>query len=118
MNIKRLFALVLFICVAAVSGNGQPFQKIENGIKSEINSVGVEIQFFSPSIVRVLKWPAGEKFTKNSFSVVKSPEKSDLTLRQTGDVLTIKSKSLMVILNLNNGKVSFSNTSGKPLLTE
>jgi alpha-D-xyloside xylohydrolase len=118
MSKLRIFAFMLFVFAISITIKGQSYQKIDNGIRSEINSVEAQIQFFSPTIVRILKWPAGEKFTKNSFSVIKSPEKPDFTVRQTGDNLSLKSKSLIVVLNLKNGKVSFSNPSGKSLLTE
>ena len=118
MKKLRICAFLILVFGISISGKGQSYQKTDNGIKSEINSVGVEIQFFSPTIVRILKWPVGEKFTKNSFSVIKSPEKTDFSVRQTGDNLSLKSKSLTIVLNLKNGKVSFSAPSDKPLLTE
>ena len=52
----------------------------------------MEIQFYSPSIVRILKWPEGKTFTKESFSVIKVPQKTAFTVKQEGDELSLKVK--------------------------
>ena len=36
----------------------------------------IEIQFYSPSMVRVLKSPEGTTFTKQSLSVIQVPQKT------------------------------------------
>lgn len=102
----------------AVTIHAQVYKVTELGIKTEINAVDVELQFYDPSIVRVLKSPVGSVFVKKSLSVVKSPKKLSLRTQQQGDELIVKSKSLEVILNLKNGKISFLNHSGISLLSE
>ena len=47
---------------------GQDYQQIPEGIKATINSVDVELQFYTPSIVRILKSPNGWKYTKERLS--------------------------------------------------
>jgi alpha-D-xyloside xylohydrolase len=99
-------------------GFSQPFQKTNLGIKASINSTDVEIQFYSPSVVRVVKSPVGKSFKKESLSVVKTPQKIAFTINQQGENLVLKSEKLVAVLNLKNGKVSFSTLKGEPLLTE
>ncbi len=108
--VLTLFALI-FNCEA------QTWQKTEGGIKATVNSVEVEIQYFSPSIVRVVKWPQGTSFEKESLSVIKTPDKTSFTTQQQGDNLLVRGKELQVELNLVNGKISFKN-SGNTLLAE
>jgi len=101
-----------------ISAAAQPYQKTELGIKSVINSVGIEIQFYNPSMVRVLKWPEGKTFKKESLSVIKTPQKTSVRIKQSGDELSLKSDNLQVVLNLKNGKISFSALIGETLLSE
>src|SRR5688500_18990849 len=96
----------------------QAFQKTDSGLKTSVQSVDIEIQFYSPSIVRVLKSPQGKTFKKESLSVIKSPEKTVLTSKQEGDVLALKSKILQVKLNVKTGAISFYDLKGDALLNE
>jgi alpha-D-xyloside xylohydrolase len=116
MNKINLMLLVLMIF--AIYGQAQTYQKTDWGIKAIINSTDVEIQFYSPSIVRVLKYPEGEMFTKESLSVIKKPLAVRITINQHGDVVTLKSEKLKVNLNLKLGKIFFSNLAGEMLLKE
>ena len=54
----------------------------------------IEVQFFSPEIVRILKYPAGNAVEKRSFAVVMQPEPCRFALKEaegrwllTGDAL-------------------------------
>jgi len=115
---KKLLIIVLFAFVLVNSIEAQIYQKTDLGIKSNINSIDVEIQFYGPSTVRVLKWPEGKTFTKESLSIIKTPQKTAYSIKQRGDELSLKSESLVVVLNLKNGKVTFTTTSAAPLLNE
>ena len=116
--IKTFLTLAFFSCLMVVSANAQLFEKTELGIETTINAIDLEIQFYNPSIIRVLKSPSGKTYEKRSLSVIKSPEKTDLNIIQTGDELILKSESIQVALNLQNGKIAFSLANGKTLLKE
>lgn len=96
----------------------QNFQKTTTGVKTTLQSMEVEVQFFSPSIVRVKKWPEGVPFKKESLSVIKTPQETALTVNKQGDVVSMKSDKLEVTLNLLTGKVSYLDLAGKVLFTE
>ncbi|MGD2035444.1 MAG: glycoside hydrolase family 31 protein [Bacteroidales bacterium] len=115
---KRICTFLLLVFVISITCKGKSYQKTNTGIKTVINSVGVEIQFFNPSTVRVLKWPEGDVFRKESLSVIKIPEETTFNVTQAGDELTLKSESLQVVLNLRNGKISFKTPKGESLLNE
>jgi alpha-D-xyloside xylohydrolase len=111
----------LFIALLAVYFPNiwsQSYQKTDLGIKTTINSNEVEIQFYSPSMVRILKWPEGKSFTKESLSVIKTPQKTSFKIKQEGNILSLKSESLAVILNINDDRISFTTPSGVQLLSE
>ena len=115
---KKFLAITSLAIAIVFSATAQSFQKTELGIKSVINSMGIEIQFYNPSIVRVLKWPEGKTFKKESLSVIKSPQKTSFRIRQSGDELSLKSDNLQVVLNLKNGRISFSSLKDRTLLSE
>lgn len=96
----------------------QDYQKTANGIKSETCDMRVELRFYSPTQVRVLKYPKTETVDKLSFSVVKSPEKTPFTVAEEDKTITLKSESLAVSLDVETGKVSFKDIQGRPLLAE
>ncbi len=114
------FVLVLAACACAmvVEGYAQPYQKTDGGVRSTINAITTEIQFYGPSLVRVLKSPAGTTFTKQSLSVIQSPQPVAFTVKQVGDGLLLEAASLRVLLDLKSGRVSFTTPSGSPLLRE
>src|SRR5690606_37160018 len=96
----------------------QSYKKTDYGASAQINSMDIEVQFYGPSIVRVVKTPVGESVEKESLSVIKSPEKVSFTTKELGDELLLSNKSVQVVLNLKSGKVSFKNTKGEILLNE
>jgi len=114
----RINLLLLVMVFGLSNSKAQQYQKTINGVKATINKTTTEIQFYSPQIVRVLKWPANKTFAKESLSVVKAPEKVSVKIKQNGEVLSIASKDLLVRLNLDNGQVAFHKLDGAPLLQE
>ena len=102
----------------AVNVQAQTWQKTNDGIKTTVNNVAIEIEFYNPSTVRIIKSPQGNSFTKKSLSVIATPQKTNLTSKEQSDVLTIKSDSVLVKLNLKSGTISYYTRSGVPLLNE
>jgi alpha-D-xyloside xylohydrolase len=117
MHITALIIASVF-CGLTVSAAAQPFQKTDFRIKTTISAIDVEIRFYGPSTVRVLKSPEGKPFVKESLSVIATPRKTDFGIKQVGNTLFLKSAHVQVGLNLKNGKISFSLPTGEPLLTE
>jgi alpha-D-xyloside xylohydrolase len=115
---KRAFAVLFIILAVITHGSAQSYLKTDIGIKTSIEDTDYEIQFFSPSIVRVLKSPEESCFTKESLSVIKKPQKTDIDVRLDGKDLILESDELLVTLNMNNGTVSFETSTGQPLLSE
>jgi len=78
----------------------------------------IEVQFYSPTICRVIKLPEGTVFKKQSLSIIKTPEVSQITVQRDGNSVSLKSTSLLVKLDLKTGRVSFFNIDGQSLFTE
>ncbi|WP_041620821.1 TIM-barrel domain-containing protein [Paludibacter propionicigenes] len=115
---KRVKLLVSLLLVLAVSIQAQSYQKTDLGIKTKINSTDVEIQFFSPTTVRILKSPVGKPFKKESLTVIKKPQATKLAISQQGDIVSLKSNKLKVDVDVKSGKVSYSTLVGAKLLSE
>jgi len=99
-------------------GLSQSYQKTDLGIKSTIQSVQVEIQFFNPGTVRILKSPEGVPFEKKSLSVIKEPIKTDLKITEEGNKVVLESSAMKVQLDVQTGKISYFTLPGEPLFTE
>jgi alpha-D-xyloside xylohydrolase len=115
---NRIFTSLLILFAFLSVGSAQSYIKTDLGIKTSINKIAYEIQFFSPSIARVVKWPEESCFNKESLSVTRKPQHTNLNVSINGENLILKSDELIVHLNTKNGTVSFVTTSGQPLLKE
>jgi len=115
---KKNCLFLISVLITFFGVQAQTYKKNDSGIEVSINSIKVEIEFYSPSIVRILKSPEGKTFKKESLSVVKSPQKTALVISQKGDELVLKSEKLITALNLKNGQVSFKTIKGNLLLNE
>jgi alpha-D-xyloside xylohydrolase len=115
---KRINTLLFAVLIINTCNYGQSFSRTDLGIKATVDSVGIEIQFLSPSIVRVLKWPEGRTYVKESLSVVRTPQKTTFGIKQKENDLILRSESLLVLLNLKNGSISFKTPEAGVLLGE
>ena len=114
---KQIGILTLFF-LWSVTAVAQTFEKTDTGIKATIQSVDVQIQFYTPSTIRVVKSPANHAFTKESYSVISQPQVVKLSTRQDGNIVCVKSNELTVELNLETGGLSFFDKKAAPLLKE
>lgn len=115
---KHYLLLIISSVFLLLSTKTFGYQKTDFGTKLTVDSIEIEIQFYNESTVRILKAPVGNMLNKKSLSVVAPPQKVNFNMKQTGDMLLLKNRSVQVFVNLKNGKVSFRNSKGKLLLTE
>ena len=115
---KKLNLVLSLLMLFAIGSQAQSYTKNNLGVKTQINSTDVEIQFYGPSTVRVLKSPVGKTFVKKSLTVVKKPQTTKFTINQQGDVVSLKSDKLKVDVNMKSGKISYSTLAGEQLLSE
>src|SRR5690554_4874310 len=116
MDLRRKVLLLLLLVVFVAKG--QSFEQTAHGIKAVVDDVTVEIQYYSPKVVRIIKSPANRTFTKESLSVIASPQNLNLVVDQVKQVLRVKSKQMQVQLDLETGQLSFADAKGQPLLQE
>ena len=92
--------------IAAIAVNGQPTQ-------FKAGSTNISVEFYTPSIVRVVKSPVGHAYDKQQRVVIAKPEK--VKLSQKGN--TVSSDQLTVKVDPQTGAITF-NAKGKTLLRE
>ncbi|MFP9100211.1 TIM-barrel domain-containing protein [Flavobacterium sp. RHBU_24] len=114
----KQICLMLVLAVSSLNVYAQSFQKTQFGVKTVANGNDVEVQFYSPTIVRIIKVPTGKTFIKQSLSVILPPSKTAFATKQTGNVVTLRSNKLSVSVELSTGAVEFSSPTGQALLKE
>ena len=92
-------------------------------LSRQVANKNITIQFYSPSIVRIVKSDANVQFDagkmKKSYSVIMKPQKvKGISQYIDGDIITIKSSCLAVCLNASTGEITFLSADGKTLLKD
>ena len=118
--LKKTFFIIIPLFTLAVPTicNAQNFHQSPSGIKASVNGVSIELQFYNPEIVRVIKVPEGKIFIKESLSVVKKPQHVSIHTDQKGDLLILRTEKLNISLNLKSGELNYMTTNGIILLKE
>lgn len=95
-------------------------QKIRTatGFKTEIDSLSIEIQFYSPEIVRIIKAKAGFNFEKNSLAVIGKPDSVPFSLKNNKNSIIATTEKLVVKLDKTSGTISFAKTDDEELIRE
>ena len=117
----RKSLLILALCSLTIFVWSQKYQETENGIKTSINDkkIDVEVQWFTPNSLRILKTPLGKTVEKKSLSVIAKPNKSGVKIATSDNSkIVMKSPVLTVTLNTENGIITYAKTDGTVLLKE
>ena len=117
----RKSLLILALCSLPIFVWSQKYQETENGIKTSINEkkIDVEVQWFTPNSLRILKTPLGKTVEKKSLSVIAKPNKSGVRIATSDNSrIVMKSPVLTVTLNTENGIITYAKTDGSILLKE
>ena len=120
MNLIRKagFLLVCATMVAAGNGTAQNVQRTSQGIKCATQGMDVNVEFYSPSIVRVYKTPSQKSCNKESLVIVKMPESTPVSFGEKGKNVTLSSRLIQVEVNPETGGIHFFDSSGQRLLTD
>lgn len=99
----------------------QDFQQTATGIKTTIagKKTDVEVQWYTPNSLRILKTPQGKNVEKKSLSVIARPENPGIKVSTQGNgEIIMKSKALTVTLDTRTGVLSYARPDGSLLLKE
>jgi alpha-D-xyloside xylohydrolase len=113
---KKYLLSALLLCAGSVYAG--EYRTTDNGILARVQSLNIEVSFYTSSIVRVLKYPDGTAPASESFSVIASPVDTEVGITDNGDVVVLKSTDVKVELNLNTGQLTWYNSQGELLSSE
>ena len=102
---KGVLAVVLWMAAIAVSSKP---------VEVKTSQGNVTVEFYTPSIVRVVKTSQGQTYSRKSRVVIAEPE--EVSIVQKGN--TLKSSQLTVKIDPNTGCLTFLSAGGKTLLKE
>jgi alpha-D-xyloside xylohydrolase len=118
MNLQKTVLLIMIITSFSMIACNKQYTKTEYGMLTVIDSTITEIQFYSPEIVRIVKYRKGFDFEKNSLSVIKEPQKVSYAVTSNDSTIIATTGKMTVKLNIVTGTVSFASDKGEKLLTE
>jgi alpha-D-xyloside xylohydrolase len=116
-NSHSLFLAGLGLLLAS-GAHAQQYQPTATGLRLNTDSLTVEVQFYAPDIVRVLKFPKGREAEKKSLAVVLTPAPGKLKYAAKNGLISLSSTSTEARLDAKTGQVSFFTAKGQPLLRE
>ena len=102
-NVLLVLAMMMVMTVVA-----------QEPLVTETDGVRIQVTFYTPSIVRVVKSPSGQDMQKQSLVVTAKPEK--VAVARQGS--TLRSSELTVKVDPKSGAVSFSTAKDRVLLRE
>lgn len=106
----RRSIIIMALCLLTSWTWAQEFQKTSSGIKTAISGkqTDIEIQWFGPNTLRVLKTPQGKSVKKESLSVIAHPKNSGIKITTPGNgCIVMTSQTLTVTLNPQTGIITY-----------
>lgn len=110
--------LTLTLATGIFSASAQTWERTEHGVTASVDSVRIELTYFNPRSVHVVKTPINKCITEKSYSVIAKPESIHLSVKQQGNKLALGSSTLTTTLDLKSGEIRFATQKGKSLLKE
>lgn len=117
---KRSFTIIA-LCLLTSWACAQDYQRTASGIKTSVTDkqTDIEIQWFTPNALRVLKTPQGKSVEKKSLSVIAQPQENNIKVTTPGNgLIVMKSPALAVTLDTKTGILTYTKPDGSTLLKE
>ncbi|WP_294234560.1 TIM-barrel domain-containing protein [uncultured Chryseobacterium sp.] len=120
MNFNRIknTAVIGTMVVLSVNFSAQSYQKTDSGLKFSADNLNVELKLYGENTVRIIKYPEGKSFEKNSLSVIKKEQKTKFSVSESKNIISLKTNGLNILINAENGMITYTSASGKELLKE
>lgn len=89
-----------------------------SGVTVGIDSVTVDLSFYTPSTVRVVKYLGAQQPDKESYAVTASPVDVGCRVAESGRNTTVSTSELTVKIDNSTGRLTFLSRSGRELVKE
>ena len=122
--LKYLSAIALMgIALAGVPGEADAkatTAAAHSPVTRQVGGQTVAVEFYSPSIVRVVKSATHDAAKqKKSYSVILKPQQvKGVSIQENGDITSMKSARITVNFNQKTGEIDFLSNDGKLLLSD
>lgn len=117
MKVRNLF-FYLCLCFSINMSYAQNYQKTSFGVKIALDTIDIEMQFFTPAVVRVIKSPKGVDYEKQSLSVIGKPEKVSFKTSIQDNQIVLNSRELSISVDTGTGAISYLSKEGEKILVE
>ncbi len=117
-NTKLRAMLINFILLPGGILSAQSYQTTESGLKLSAQNVNVEIKWYSENTVRIIKYPEGKSFVKNSLAVIQKENKAKFSVSKDNNIILLKTKELQLSIDAKTGEITYREPSGKDLTRE
>ena len=117
---KKLYGTILG-CLAALALTAAPVTRDSHGITVPAcdGRMMVSVEFFTPSTVRVVKYPASAgRPERESLVVLASPENVRFSVKETEREVQLATPALRLTVDLTNGALTYDTPKGVRLLQE
>ena len=115
---KRFVTFIAAVCLMVLA-RAASVENIAQGVRAVVGNTVVEMEFYTPGSIRIVKYPSSEgKPAKSSLSVIATPGAVEFGVKESSSKVTLKSSELSATLNLKTGDISFATAGGRRLLAE
>ncbi len=120
MNFNTIKTRTFFLTVVMLSGNtdAQSYKKTDSGLSLSAGNLAIEVKWYGGNTVRVMKYPIGKSWVKNSLAVIQKEQQTRFSVSENSDVILLKSDHLQLSIDVKTGKISYRSPSGQELLKE
>ncbi|MDE5675286.1 MAG: DUF4968 domain-containing protein, partial [Muribaculaceae bacterium] len=81
-------------------------------LECSARGMDIDVTFYTPSVVRVLKHPKSVTSLPESLVVIKTPEQVNVKTAKSGNLMMAQSDVVKVTVNTNTGAVEFASPDG------
>ena len=115
-----LIALILIFLMSTQATYGKDkVISIKNGVQFEIGNLNQKVQFYSPEMVRVVKWVKGATPDSTSLVVIlKALPELNIQVKENAKTISLFSDKLHVSISKSDGHIEYSDRKDIPFLKE
>lgn len=114
---KHISAVILSAIVSITPATA--FTKTATGVSIPAADKTIELELYSPEVVRVMKYPSADpRPDKKSFAVIAEPQPVKYGVKESDGKITLSTKALKITVNPATATVTFSDKKGETILAE
>lgn len=116
--LKEIGLIAAVALCFGVQVDAKTVQRTSQGVQFTAQGLNVNVEFYSPGIVRVYKVPVKSAYKKENLVVLKKPETVQFNYTEKGNNVTLTSNELKIDVNVLTGGIRFFKNDGSHLLTD